>query len=54
MAEMLRLHSLEQHHHFVGVGDIEVPPQQFAGKVSIRMRGIEQAHAIAKPVTLGG
>ena len=45
--------SAEQHHHFVGMRDIEVAAQQLAGKIRVGMARIEQVDAVPELVPLG-
>ena len=46
--------SAQQHDHFVGMHDVEIAAQKFAGEIGIDMARIEQGHAVAQIIALRG
>ena len=45
---------VDEHHHFIGMHDIEIAAQQFAGKVRIGVAWIEQYDPVPKLVAFAG
>lgn len=45
---------MQQHHHFVGMHNVEIAAQKFPGEIGIDMARIEQGHPVAQIIALRG